>query len=166
MKLISTSLLCLISLFATAQTANTLSVDDDHISKEAGIEQLSWLEGYWQGNALGGTAEEIWSAPAGRSMMFSFKLTVEGEVLFYEIGYIKEKNNSLILQLKHFDKNLHGWEEKEETIDFKFIAIKGHKVFFDGLTFERLNDNQMTVYVASKNKDGSLHELVFNYKRR
>ncbi|ETN93747.1 hypothetical protein SAMN04487906_0169 [Zhouia amylolytica] len=166
MKFKATVVLCLLNFYAFSQTANTLTISEDHTPVKASIEEVAWLEGYWQGAALGGTAEEIWSAPMGRSMMFSFKLTANDEVVFYELGYIKEVDHSLLLQLKHFDKHLHGWEKQDETVDFPFISKSGNRIYFDGLTFEKRGAREMIVYVASKDKSGALSELVFNYKKK
>ncbi len=113
----------------------------------AKIRDLSWIEGNWKGKALGGQIEEIWSAPQGKSMMGMFRLVNEGEVSFYELIVIREINDSLVLQLKHFSKSLKGWEEKDNTIDFPLVKISKDKVWFEGYTFERTSENVMTVNV-------------------
>jgi len=72
------------------------------------LENIAWISGTWHGEAFGGEVEEIWSAPSGGSMMATFKLVVDGEVGFYEIEIIREIENSLLLQLKHFRADLKG----------------------------------------------------------
>ena len=52
------------------------------------------------GEALGGICQETWSEPIGNSMMFSFKLVVDGKVPFMNWDIIEKKNP--LLQLKHF----------------------------------------------------------------
>ena len=98
-------------------------------------------------------------------MMATFKLIVEGKVQFYEIEVIREIEDSLILQLKHFDSDLKGWETKNETVDFPLIEITETKVVFEGMTFEKVSSNEINVYVDIENENGSVETLKFNYKK-
>lgn len=129
---------------------------------EPKLENIKWLAGEWRGEALGGIAEENWSEPHGDSMMATFKLVKDGKVVFYEIEIIREVENSLILQLKHFNNDLTGWEEKEETVDFPLIAVYPDKVLFEGMTFEKISDKQMTVSVDME-ENGKVSKLTFKY---
>ena len=146
----------------TAQ--ETLQLSEGQKSPNASLSQVSWIAGHWSGEAFGGTAEEIWSEPLGGSMMFVFRLVSDGEVSFYEAGHIQELDDSLILQLKHFDGNLRGWEEKDQTIDFKLVKLEKNKVYFEGLTMELVNKNQMNVYVLIE-QDDKTEEILFAYTR-
>ena len=132
---------------------------------EPKIENVSWVSGNWKGEAFGGHTEENWSEPSEGSMMAAFKLIKDGQVVFYEIEIIREVNNTLILQLKHFNNDLKGWETKDETVDFPLKKITKNKVIFEGMTFERINENEMNVYVDMKQKDGSIEVLQFKYKK-
>ncbi len=135
-------------------------------SPKASLQEISWISGYWRGEAFGGTTEEIWSDPLGNSMMFSFKLVVDNEIQFYEVGGITENNSTLLLQLKHFHGDFKGWEKKDETIDFKLVKVEKDRVYFDEFTFEKISDNEINLYVVVHNKDGSSEEVKFNYKRK
>ncbi|KAA5823476.1 hypothetical protein FPF71_12275 [Algibacter amylolyticus] len=132
---------------------------------EPKLENIAWIAGHWKGEAFGGITEEIWSEPSGGSMMATFKLINDGSVSFYEIEIIREIENSLILQLKHFNHDLKGWETKDETIDFPLQKITASKVVFDGMTFEKVNTNEMNVYVDIHQKDGSIETVKFNYTK-
>jgi len=134
-------------------------------SPEATLEDVSWIAGHWKGEAFGGVAEEIWSPPLGDSMMFVFKLVSEGKVQFYEIGHIQQTGETLLLQLKHFHGSLIGWEEKDETIDFKLVKLEENRVYFDGFTIERISENEINMYVVVGEEDGSSEEVKFNYKK-
>lgn len=146
----------------TAQ--ETLQLSEGQKSPNASFSQVSWIAGHWTGEAFGGTAEEIWSEPLGGSMMFVFRLVADGKVSFYEAGHIQELDDSLILQLKHFDGNLRGLEEKDQTIDFKLVKLEKNKVYFEGLTMELVNKNQMNVYVLIE-QDDKTEEILFAYTR-
>ncbi len=148
------------------QAQNTLSFGEGMTSPQATLTNIQWLSGHWQGEAFGGIAEEIWSPPAGGSMMFTFRLVSEGQISFYEFGHILETNGTLILQLKHYDGDLLGWEEKEETIDFELVKVEDDRLFFDDFTIERISHQEINMYVLIEEADGSENEVKFNYHRQ
>ena len=131
---------------------------------EPKLKNIAWIAGTWHGQAFGGQTEEIWSQPSGDSMMASFKLTVDGKVQFYEIEIIREVENNLILQLKHFNNDLKGWESKDETVDFPLKYITETKAVFEGMTFEKVSHTEMNVYVDIK-ENGKTETVKFNYKK-
>ena len=128
------------------------------------LKNIAWISGTWKGTAFGGITEEIWSEPSGGSMMATFKLINNGKVSFYEIEIIREIENSLVLQLKHFNNDLKGWETKDETVDFPLKEITANKVVFEGMTFEKISDNEMNIYVDIEDK-GKVEVVKFNYKK-
>jgi Domain of unknown function (DUF6265) len=143
---------------------NTLQLDSVQQSPKATLNDISWIEGHWRGEAFGGMAEEIWSPPLGNSMMGSFKLVVDNKVNFYEILTISEVEETLILRLKHFSEDLKGWEEKDEAVEFKLVKIEENKVYFNGLTFEKVNENELNIFVVISNENEK-QEAMFAYKR-
>lgn len=151
---------------ASAVSQNTEAFDPDVVAPKATLEDAAWIAGHWKGEALGGTAEEIWSPPLGGSMMFVFKLVVDKKVSFYEIGHIKESGETLLLQLKHFYGSLEGWEEKDETVDFKLVRVEKDRLYFDGFTFERIGPDELNLYVVIEQEEGREQEVKFNYKRQ
>lgn len=157
------TLLLLFSLTAGAQ--NTVDYNPDIIAPKATLEDAAWIAGHWKGEAFGGITEEIWSPPLGGSMMFVFKLVVDGKVSVYEAGHIQETGETLILQLKHFYGTLKGWEEKDETVDFKLVKVEANRIYFDAFTFERVGPDELNVYVVIEQEDGREKEVKFNYKR-
>ncbi len=149
-----------------ANAQNTLTFNKTDISPVASLESMSWLAGHWKGEAFGGVVEEFWSPPSGNSMMFVFKMVKNGAVGFYEVGHIRQIDNTLILQLKHFHGDLKGWEEKDETVDFKLVKIEENKVYFDNFTIEKVSDTEINMYVVIGQQDGSEQEVKFNYKKQ
>lgn len=136
--------------------------NDEKGSEKASLKDIEWLEGNWKGEAFGGIYEENWSKPFGGSMLFSFKLVVDGKVIFYEMGHIMEKENSLIFQIKHFDSDLKGWEEKDKSEDFRFIKKEGNRMYFDKFTFEYISKNEVNLYAYFED---SKEEVIFNFKK-
>lgn len=150
----------------TCFSQNTLTRQENTPSPKATLADASFIEGHWKGEAFGGTTEEIWTSALGDAMLFSFRLVVDGKVSFYEIGHILQKEDSLILQLKHFGADLKGWEEKDETQDFRLIKKEKNKLYFDGLTYEKVSTTEMNAHVVMVNTDGSKSEITFNFKKQ
>ena len=144
---------------------NTLQLTEGSTSPQAALEDVAWIQGHWKGEAFGGITEEIWSPPLGDSMMFSFKLVTDDKVVFYELGGIRKINGSLIFQLKHFGNDFKGWEEKDETLDARLVKIEGDRVYFEGFTFEKVNETELAIYVLIEEKDKT-EEVKFNYYRQ
>jgi hypothetical protein len=134
-------------------------------SPSASIGDVSWISGNWQGKIWGGQFEEIWSYPSVGSMMASFKFSENNQVKFYELMTISEYQGSLILRLKHFGKDLTGWEEKNQSIDFKLVRLTESAAYFEGYTYKVINQNEMHVYVVIDN-NGEKNETKFVFKRR
>lgn len=156
-------LLFLVTIALPAQTvSNTLELKEEDDSPSATLDDINWIEGHWRGEAFGGIAEEIWSPPLGESMMGSFKLVQDDKIKFYEIMTIAEVNQTLVMRLKHFDSELKGWEEKDETVNFRLVRVTPDKVFFDGLTFEKISEKQINVYVILESQ-GERSEGKFEY---
>ncbi len=145
-------------LITTSSCGQHLKFLGDADSPPAIISELSWIEGSWHGVAFGGQTEEVWTAPSAGSMMGMFKLISEGEISFYELMTISEKEGSLHLRIKHFDKDMNGWEEKDKSVEFPLVDIKKNAVYFDGLTFKNISERQMNVYV---NIEGEEVEFIY-----
>ncbi|HKI77552.1 MAG TPA: DUF6265 family protein [Ignavibacteriaceae bacterium] len=153
-----------VSLSQTQKFENTFSKEEGKDTPKATLENIKWLTGHWKGEAFGGVTEEIWSPPAGGSMMCSFRLIVKDKVEFYELCTITEENNSLMLKIKHFHSDLKGWEDKNVTVDFPLVKVEPNKYYFDEFTIEKINDNEINMYVVIQAK-GKENEVKFNYKR-
>ena len=143
-------------------TQNTLHYNDEKGSEKATLKDISWLAGNWKGEAFGGQFEENWSKPSPGPMLFNFKLVTDGKVIFYELGHIIEKDKTLLYQIKHFDANLKGWEEKDQSEDFRFIKKEKNRMYFDNFTFEKVSNHEVNLYAYFED---SKEEVVFNFKK-
>lgn len=153
-----------ISLAQEKLTEHTLKLNEDSIGEPARIEDVAWIAGNWSGEALGGWCEEVWSEPNAGSMMGMFRLIRDERPAFFEILTIVEQDSTLILRLKHFHPNLKGWEEKDETVDFPLVKVDGQTAYFSGMTFQRKSEDELIIYLAFKQQDGSYREGKFHYK--
>lgn len=151
-------------ILAQNKYPNTLFLEEGSHSPTASLNAMEWLAGHWKGEAFGGITEELWAPPLAGSMMGSFKLVVDNQVVFYEIMTLSEEDSSLVLRLKHFNNDLTGWEEKEETHDFKLVKVSDDKVYFEGFTFERVHQDEINIYVVIEDA-GEKEEVKFPYTR-
>ncbi|WP_223788288.1 DUF6265 family protein [Marinicella meishanensis] len=132
----------------------------------ASIEQVAWLAGSWQGTAFGQQFEEVWNPPSAGTMVGMFKLySADKGVNFYEIMLITPQDNSLSLLVKHFTADFVSWESKEDHVNFKLVAIEDDAIHFSGLSFYRINDQEMHAYLAMRKSDGSVKEEKLLFKR-
>jgi hypothetical protein len=159
-------IICFLVLFSGLSIAseNIRHLKPGEKSPLASIDQVAWIAGHWKGEAFGGITEEIWSPPQAGSMMASFRLINKGVVSFYEIEIIREINGSLVLELKHFNNDLKGWETKDEVVSFPLVKITKDTVYFDGMTFKNISKNEMQVFVAIED-NGKNSEVLFSYKK-
>lgn len=149
----------------SANTENTLRLDDSEKRPAASIEELDWLAGFWRANDGPGLSEEVWMPPSHGSMAGAFKDARDGSIVFYEFVEIVEEESSLTLKVKHFDSQLVGWEEKEDFVSFPLVQLGENEAFFSGLTYRRVGD-ELRAFVAIQQDDGSLGEIGFIYSRQ
>lgn len=152
-----------IALAQSPLTANTLRLDGPAEMPSASIDQFAWLAGHWQGDFMGGVADEVWAAPSGGAMLGMFRLVQDGEVSFYEIMTLVEEGGSVILKLKHFNADLTGWEEKEDFVSFPLVRLEPDAAYFDGLTFRRQSAEALEGYLAME-QGGNVSETAFTYR--
>ena len=98
-------------------------------------------------------------------MVGTYRLVKESKPVFYEMMWLLETEGTLILRLKHFGPELVGWEEKDKTVDFKFVKKDGKRLYFSGLTFEQASKDELNIYLVLSQRDGSHKEEVFRMKR-
>lgn len=146
-------------------TENTLKLAEGGVGEKATIAAAAFLSGAWIGTGLGGVSEEVWSKPQGGIMMGNYRLIKDSRPVFYEMMWLLETEGTLILRLKHFSPDLAGWEEKDKTVDFKFVRKEGKRLYFSGLTFEHASKDELNIYLALRQRDGSLKEEAFRMKR-
>jgi len=154
-----------VALGQSYKTQNTLKLDDPANRPSAKIESVSWLVGSWNGTAFGGTIEEVWSEPSSGTIMGMFKVMHNDKPSLYEFELIIEEKGSLTIQLKHFNADFTGWEEKDEFVSFPLVKLTQNSIYFDGWTFRRDGPNRLKVYVSIEEK-GKVYEeeLIFHRK--
>jgi hypothetical protein len=149
---------------APAVAQQTRTLEPGSAPSPARIDQLAWLAGTWEGEGLGGTATEVYSAPRAGQIAGHFVQAKDGRVAFYELMQIVPDKGSLTYRLRHFHPDLVGWEDKTgRAVAFPLVAIERNAAFFDGMTFRRIGADTLEVWVRI---DGDPpREERFTYRR-
>ena len=148
------------SVFLYSQEVMKLSKDQP-VGKGS-LDQLSWLEGYWQGSGFGGTCDEVWMPAMDNTMSGIFRYSKNDTLKFKEYLVIEEIDSSLVLKLKHFNRDLTPWEEKDEWTVFELIKIDEQTAYFNGLTYQRRNNELIIMLRLSSEGEKYIEKFTFN----
>lgn len=152
----------IISLNLHAQ--EVLSLDKEQSAGSGSIQDLGWISGYWIGSGLGGDCEELWLPAKDNGMVGTFRFIMNGELIFSEYMNMVEEDGKLSLKIKHFNRDLTPWEEKEDWTVFKFIKTEGQTAYFSGITFHRTGDELKIRMAMTDQGVKSIEE--FRFKRK
>ncbi len=147
-------------------TEHTLRLAPDAQAGSGTIADLAWLEGHWKGEGLGGTLEEVWTAPAGGKMVGMFRLVKDGEPVFYEIISLGVFDGEMAMRLKHVNPDMTGWEERNDFVKFRWIGVIEGVHHFSGLAIRRDGEDAMTMYLALNNKEGTREHVLKFFRAR
>ncbi|WP_370190399.1 DUF6265 family protein [Qipengyuania sp.] len=145
----------------------TRTAPDDHTPPAATLEEMGWLVGQWRGEGIGGApAYESWLPPSGNTMVGTFVQQADGETLrFTEHMYLIEEGGTLALRLKHFNADLTGWEEKNDMLSFRLIAVEDCAAYFHALTLRCDGKDGLLAAVRMTREGKPAGELVFRFTR-
>lgn len=159
--LLKNSFFCMFLISYNLFSQNTLEYNDEKGSENATLEDVKWLSGNWKGTSPFGICQENWDEPSGKTMMFCFKMINDNKVTFYEFGQLIEKDKTIQLQIRHFSTDLKPWEKEQPEV-FNFIKKDGNKYYFDGITYEKIGDAILNVYVYLEE---SKEEIKFSFMK-
>jgi hypothetical protein len=74
----------------------TAMVTAGQAQRKASLDDLSWLSGCWEGRQGNAILEEIWSKPAGGSMLGLGRTVKENRTASFEFMRFREENGSLV----------------------------------------------------------------------
>mgnify|MGYP001827525538 FL=1 len=146
------------------RTEHTYQLDDPDARPAATLDDVAWLVGNWSGEAFGASFEEHWNPPSAGSMIGFFKLLDGDDVSFYELLLLVEEEGSLALKVKHFNPDFSAWEEKEDYVTFRYIMSDDDAVHFSGISFYRIDEDNMVGYIVFRSGD-EVREEKLVYRR-
>jgi hypothetical protein len=133
----------------------------------ARISDAAWLAGYWQGEGMGGTIEDLWMPPAGGAMLGAFRLVrADGKPGFYELFAIEEHASSLRFVVKHFHPNWVGWEEKDKYVSLELTRMVPGELVFGGIAFRKEGEGILLVELAIRMKDGATRQESLRFRKK
>lgn len=132
---------------------------------QAMSDDLSWLEGCWRGEGLGGVVSECWMAGASGVMIGTFMLESEGELAFTEHLVIGEAGGVDGYHVKHFTPDLVGWESREDYVTFPREAYSAGRAEWTGLVYALDDTGALSIALDMRQEDGSVNTIVFTLTR-
>ena len=98
-------------------------------------------------------------------MMGGFKLLQDGETAFYELMLIlEEEEGALVLRLKHFNPDITGWEEKDDSVSFPLVRLDEGMAYVRGLTYRKVGEDRLEIFLALHCGD-TTDEVSFAFER-
>lgn len=134
-------------------------------SPPASLDALDWLVGQWVGTGIrGAPAMESWLPPSGGIMVGTFvQEDADGTIMFTEHMYLMQENGSLALKLKHFNADLTGWEEKDDMLTFRLVALEECAAYFNALTLRCAEKDKPGEGLVAAVRMQTGGELVFRF---
>lgn len=133
------------------------------------IENLNWLSGQWNGEAFGGTVEEVWSDPSANAMMGMFRLQYDNVDKLYEFLLIENSESGITMKFKHIKS---GYKEMEdEPILLKLIQLKDNFAEFAAddksliIKYSLVNNDYLEIELTSTKVDKT-EVTPINMKRK
>ncbi|HSF56357.1 MAG TPA: DUF6265 family protein [Algoriphagus sp.] len=160
--LVTLAIFLTISHFAAAQVRQ---LEPGQSPGKGKVEDLAWLVGYWTGPGLGGECEEVWMPAKDGHMIGTFRLWMDGKLVFSEFMNLVQEGESFSMKLKHFNPDLSSWEEREKWTTFKLIEIGEDAVWFHGLTIQRKGDELVFNLALTENGTRKIEEFRFTRKQ-
>lgn len=153
------------SVPATLSAQETRQAEDGASPPSATLSDVPWLVGRWSGEGIqGAPAMESWLPPMGGTMVGTFvQQTGEGGIMFTEHLYLMEEKGTLVLRLKHFNADLTGWEERQDMLTFRLVAMEECAAFFQGLTLRCADSEKPGEGLVAAVRMQSGKELVFKF---
>ena len=156
--------LLLLSIVAVA-VLPTIAQDGEEYT----LSDITWITGIWRGEEDGTVIEEIWSGVEGSNLMGMFRFVKGGNPRFYEFMTIGADSAGIGLDIKHFDPDMTGWEERDASERFVLDQVTGWKAVFrhdteqtTSLVYERREDSlRITLH---KVKDGRPVTSGFSFR--
>ncbi len=168
----SVALWASVAVAAPSAGGDEREVNKDH--KRPRLTDLAWIQGHWTLDQGDDRLDEIWSPPVGDSMMGVFRwIKKGGKVWMFELLTIIDDGDAIWFRFKHFDRKLRGWEEKDESMQFRLARTTNKEAVFDNpkpgnphrVIFRRLGDDKLLVRLEGEDK-GKPTTADFVYHRK
>ena len=134
------------------------------------VSALGWIAGKWVLEAKGSRQEEVWTAPAGGSMIGMMRVTFGRTTIQREFNLMEETANGIFLTLGHVGpdmKFLDGW-----PVSLKLVKSSESEAVFEAekpariksIFYRKTGQDEMLAGVEV-DRNGSIRKIEFPMKR-
>jgi hypothetical protein len=103
------------------------------------VADLAWLAGTWRTTEGDKVTEEIWSAPAGGTMIGMFRQVAPGKKSLFELLLIEDDEQGATKRFKHYLTEFK--EVEKEPLTLKVAEATKNKVVFPATTEGKLKSS-------------------------
>lgn len=134
----------------------------------ARIGDVAWLQGYWDGEGMGGTVEDIWMPPREGAMIGAFRLlrpqSVGGNL--FQLFTIHERGPTLAFAFRHVVDDFTALEDKDRVIRLPLTKITPTTATFAGVVFRQVERDVLEVDLTRRGADGVVKTETMRLKKR
>jgi hypothetical protein len=138
----------------------------------ADIEQLAWIAGTWHSKHGTDRVEEHWGPPLGDCMVGTLRWLRRDAVWMYELMTIAEEDGRPVFRLKHFNRDLAGWEPKSPAVAYPLARLEADMAVFENpehdnprrFIYERTGPTTLTVAFEGL-EEGHIKRQEFRFER-
>lgn len=139
----------------------------------AKLARIAWIQGAWKAGSDGDHLDEFWSPPHGDSMIGSFRWSKKEQLWMSEMLSIVTEGENIVLRVKHFDRSMVGWEEKDKSIVLPLVKQTDDESVFETdpkeskkvtLTYRKTGKDKMDVILDTAEGEKKRHS-EFHFTR-
>ena len=150
-------------LLASLMLAGTVNAEAQDTTT---LSSVSWLEGCWVGEGLGGQIEECWMRAPDGTMSGAFQFMLKGQLVFSEMEMLAQFEDGVAMRVKHFNPNFDQWESDEgKYVDFPLVEMGDTFFQFEGLRYE-LEGETLSVTLDMHDEAGAVQTESFVMHRK
>lgn len=99
------------------------------------LADLAWFEGTWRAVTVSASGErteqeEHWGAAIGETRLGWFRMLRGGRARFYEFQAQRADSAGVRLQIKHFGREMDGWEAPDSSTTYTLEHVGDHEARF------------------------------------
>lgn len=140
------------------------------------LAKVAWIQGSWKSGMDGDFLDEHWSAPHTDSMMGVFRWVKKDKLWMSELLSIVTEGDNIVLRVKHFDRSMVGWEEKDKAITLPLSKQTDTESIFETtdqtgetteavrLIYRKTGADTMDIILETRKKDQQ-RRLEFHFSR-
>jgi hypothetical protein len=96
------------------------------------LADVAFMAGHWVDASADALSEEVWTEPAGDSMLGMWRYVGKGQAQIFELLTLKAEAGEIVLRLRHFDPKLVGREERTAPVELRLVSRKPGEAVFEG----------------------------------